>query len=462
MKSITNKRLKNLFATLLIIFLWSTIRCQGVTDNQSSNNQLVDNHSKVNQSPPTLIHSLTYGILCVTISNACAFAGIIFILFEKYSFFQTLISFMVATAVGSLLSTAVIVLTPQALAITHPTNDGDSHSSHPYVSQSICVCAGVIFFYILEFCLRHVSQSIQKNKSVGDNHHGLHTDQLNHHHHYHNHHRSQLPDHQQGRNSIVIAVEPLVDDDKDGPVVEFTPNHFNHLKSINKLQQGDNTSLQSESPPNEDSMNHLPSYEELSTEVKKSTADNKGIKTKTTTLSSHTLVKDKNWKQKLRDLEPVAWMIVIGDGAHNFMDGLSIGVGFTQSISLGISLTLAIICEELPHELGDIAVLLRSGLTVPMAMLLNFISACTAYIGFFIGITVGELSDVAPYVFAVTGGFFMYIALADMLPEMRAMEDAKKLENGNCWVMFFTNLAGLLFGFGCIVTITLTSQYITI
>ncbi|KAH8877424.1 Zinc transporter ZIP14 [Schistosoma japonicum] len=362
MKSITNKRLKNLFATLLIIFLWSTIRCQGVTDNQSSNNQLVDNHSKVNQSPPTLIHSLTYGILCVTISNACAFAGIIFILFEKYSFFQTLISFMVATAVGSLLSTAVIVLTPQALAITHPTNDGDSHSSHPYVSQSICVCAGVIFFYILEFCLRHVSQSIQ----------------------------------------------------------------------------------------------------ELSTEVKKSTADNKGIKTKTTTLSSHTLVKDKNWKQKLRDLEPVAWMIVIGDGAHNFMDGLSIGVGFTQSISLGISLTLAIICEELPHELGDIAVLLRSGLTVPMAMLLNFISACTAYIGFFIGITVGELSDVAPYVFAVTGGFFMYIALADMLPEMRAMEDAKKLENGNCWVMFFTNLAGLLFGFGCIVTITLTSQYITI
>ncbi|VDP77816.1 unnamed protein product [Schistosoma curassoni] len=47
-------------------------------------------------------------------------------------------------------------------------------------------------------------------------------------------------------------------------------------------------------------------------------------------------------------------MIFIGDGAHNFMDGLSIGVGFTQSIGLGISLTLAVLCEELPHELGKI------------------------------------------------------------------------------------------------------------
>lgn len=67
------------------------------------------------------------------------------------------------------------------------------------------------------------------------------------------------------------------------------------------------------------------------------------------------------------------------------------------------------------HFQGDIAVLLRSGLTVPMAMLFNFISACSAYIGLFVGLSVGDLNDVAPYVFALTGGFFMYIALADMV-----------------------------------------------
>lgn len=48
----------------------------------------------------------------------------------------------------------------------------------------------------------------------------------------------------------------------------------------------------------------------------------------------------------------VAWMIVFGDGLHNFIDGLSIGAAFNQSILTGISISVAVICEELPHELG--------------------------------------------------------------------------------------------------------------
>ena len=49
---------------------------------------------------------------------------------------------------------------------------------------------------------------------------------------------------------------------------------------------------------------------------------------------------------------PVAWMIILGDGLHNFIDGLAIGVSFTNNIVEGISTSLAILCEELPHELG--------------------------------------------------------------------------------------------------------------
>ena len=48
----------------------------------------------------------------------------------------------------------------------------------------------------------------------------------------------------------------------------------------------------------------------------------------------------------------VAWMIVIGDGLHNFIDGLAIGVSCTTSVLSGLSTSLAIVCEELPHELG--------------------------------------------------------------------------------------------------------------
>ena len=51
-------------------------------------------------------------------------------------------------------------------------------------------------------------------------------------------------------------------------------------------------------------------------------------------------------------IKPVAWMVIFGDGIHNFIDGLSIGAAFAGSTLSGISISLAVICEELPHELG--------------------------------------------------------------------------------------------------------------
>ena len=81
----------------------------------------------------------------------------------------------------------------------------------------------------------------------------------------------------------------------------------------------------------------------------------------------------------------VAWMIIFGDGIHNFIDGLSIGAAFSESILTGMSVSLAVLCEEFPHELGDFAVLLNSGMTVRQAMMYNFLSACTCYLGLLIG-----------------------------------------------------------------------------
>jgi len=49
----------------------------------------------------------------------------------------------------------------------------------------------------------------------------------------------------------------------------------------------------------------------------------------------------------------VAWMIIFGDGLHNFIDGLTIGAAFTDSILAGISICVSVFCEELPHELGN-------------------------------------------------------------------------------------------------------------
>jgi zinc transporter ZupT len=93
--------------------------------------------------------------------------------------------------------------------------------------------------------------------------------------------------------------------------------------------------------------------------------------------------------ENLRIMKAAGWMIFLGDMLHNFIDGLTLGAAFTVSIGEGLRMSLPIMCEEFPHELGDIAVLLSSGLTIGQALIVNFVSACSCYVGFFIGAKLG-------------------------------------------------------------------------
>jgi zinc transporter ZupT len=129
-------------------------------------------------------------------------------------------------------------------------------------------------------------------------------------------------------------------------------------------------------------------------------------------------------------------MIIFGDGLHNFigkfnlfiflvfsirkslfysLDGLSIGAAFTESILKGISISIAVICEEFPHELGDFAILINSGMTYKQALLFNGLSAACCYLGLVMGILVGENLEANQWIYAVAGGMFLYISLCDMV-----------------------------------------------
>ena len=129
-----------------------------------------------------------------------------------------------------------------------------------------------------------------------------------------------------------------------------------------------------------------------------------------------------------KEIATVAWMIIFGDGLHNFIDGITIGAAFSQSILEGISISVAVICEEFPHELGDFAVLIGSGMTMREALGYNFVSACTCYLGLAFGILLGDLADASPYVFALAGGMFLYIALVDMMGELSLALDRARLQ----------------------------------
>ncbi|KAA0707259.1 Zinc transporter ZIP10 [Triplophysa tibetana] len=119
------------------------------------------------------------------------------------------------------------------------------------------------------------------------------------------------------------------------------------------------------------------------------------------------------------DLRSMAWMVVVGDGIHNLTDGLAIGVAFSQSLTGGLSTTIAVFCHELPHELGDMAVLLAAGWPVRRLAVFSVVSALLGFVGVLIGTALGNRwAAHSPWILTITAGVFLYVALADMMPEM--------------------------------------------
>ncbi|XP_034419427.1 metal cation symporter ZIP8 [Cyclopterus lumpus] len=157
--------------------------------------------------------------------------------------------------------------------------------------------------------------------------------------------------------------------------------------------------------------------------------------------------------QDISSIKTVAWMITLSDALHNFIDGLAIGASFTVSVLTGFSTSTAIVCEEFPHELGDFVILLNAGMTVPQAIFFNMLSAVSCYIGLVFGILLG--SNFAPNaIFAIAGGMFLYIALADMFPEMDKILQEQKRTSTKI-IFFAIQNAGLLSGFAIILLITM-------
>jgi len=112
-------------------------------------------------------------------------------------------------------------------------------------------------------------------------------------------------------------------------------------------------------------------------------------------------------------------MILIGDGLHNFLDGILIAGAFMTDIHLGIVTSLAVAAHEIPQEVGDFAVLLHSGYARGRAFLYNILTSLTTVVGGLLAwVALQEIQAALPYVLAVAASSFIYIAVADLIPTL--------------------------------------------
>ncbi len=127
-------------------------------------------------------------------------------------------------------------------------------------------------------------------------------------------------------------------------------------------------------------------------------------------------------------IHPFSYMMVVGDGIHNFLGGIIIAASFLASIPVGIATTIAILAHEIPQQLGIFGVLIKGGLDRNKAILYSFAAQSTVIVGAVLGYFLATETDVfVPLLVPFAAGNFIYIAASDLVPEMHKSEGSRKI-----------------------------------
>ncbi|MEK9720236.1 MAG: ZIP family metal transporter [Quisquiliibacterium sp.] len=138
---------------------------------------------------------------------------------------------------------------------------------------------------------------------------------------------------------------------------------------------------------------------------------------------------------------PQGMLILIGDGIHNFTDGVMIAAAFLVDPRLGWLTTAAIAAHEIPQEIGDFIVLINAGYTRARALFYNILSGLSAVLGGLAGYFLLDQSGrVIPFVLMVSAASFIYIALADLVPDMHRQT---RVRSDDSWVQLLLMLLGV-------------------
>lgn len=123
---------------------------------------------------------------------------------------------------------------------------------------------------------------------------------------------------------------------------------------------------------------------------------------------------------------PLGIISLVGDTAHNMIDGLLIASSYLADIPTGVATTVAVVLHEIPQEIGDYAILRYSGYSKLRALFLNFLTALTAIAGAILVLLLhASLPHIERYLFPLVAGNFLYIAIADLLPELHKQTEIR-------------------------------------
>ncbi|XP_061471157.1 zinc transporter ZIP5 [Rhineura floridana] len=314
---------------------------------------------------------LGWGCLAITLTSLPSALAIVLVPLLNHELFHFLLAFLVALAVGTLCGDALLHLWPHAQARPHGLLSPKQQPASPEdaVLKGLCILGGIYLLFLIENLMGTLKQIQAKKKgTIGKlpDQSSAEVDETN----------AAGSRTSQGAESQSLTVPEGEADNLYGEVQDCSVQ-------IRSLEECGASSERHAEEVHHRGHSHKPAA----------------------TLSA--------------GIADIAWMVILGDGIHNFTDGLAIGTAFSDGISSGLSTTVAVFCHELPHELGDCAVLLQAGMPLRRVLLFNLFSAFLAYWGTVVGTIISRNTlQVTPWIFAITAGIFLYVALVDMLPEM--------------------------------------------
>ncbi|PIK56844.1 putative zinc transporter ZIP10-like [Apostichopus japonicus] len=364
--------------------------------------------------------------------------------------FQRLLAFLVALAVGTLSGDAVLHLIPHSFiphnhdVTSHENAEGDGHhgSTDAHVStpssterevifKGLVVLLGIFTFFVFEQLLQYISE---KSGSAGRK----------------QEYRS-LPTNQ---DIVGLKLAHQERREEDKPVL--SPSSMDSGTKSDQAEQL--SSLLRYSTPSSH-VKELPEGGGNVIEMDKDVGDMERTHLQSGGPSSEVKIQGHGHSHghshgfvSGEGISSLAWVVVLGDALHNLCDGLVVGSAFVDSLTGGISTSIAIMCHEIPHELGDFAVMLKAGMSIKQALAVQGVSSVLAYVGMALGVAVGNITSASVWMFAFAAGMFLYIALVDLIPEM--VESTKSSEDSRI-LQFGLQAAGVTLGFGIMLTIAL-------